>query len=81
MTLSAGEQAAAVAALWAYRAETKHYLWGYDQPDLTHEDCCAVARARAARRREERDSLTARLQDIDGALAALDPDFAREAAT
>lgn len=75
--MNEAERQAAVAALYAYREETISYLRHYDQPDLTHEDCCAVARARAVRRREERDSLNDRLRTIDGALMALNPDGSR----
>lgn len=73
LALSETERGAAVAALWAYRSETQHYLRGYGQPGGSHDDCCAVARAREARRAVEREALNQRLRDIDGALQALDP--------
>ena len=76
-TLTPQERQAAVAALWAYRSETQHYLRGYGDSDSGHAECCEVAKARAVRRAEERASLTERLRDIDRALQSLDPDFAR----
>jgi hypothetical protein len=75
--LSEAERQAVITALFAYREETVSYLRNYDRPDITHEDCCAVARARAARRRDERDSLKERLRTIDAALMTLDPAGAR----
>jgi hypothetical protein len=72
--LADGERQAAVAALWAYRSETQHYLRSYDGPIAGHDDCCPVARARAARRAEEHEALLQRLREIDGALQTLDPE-------
>ena len=71
--LSDGELQATVAALWAYRSETQHYLRGYIAHDGTHSECCAIAQERDRRRATERDSLNQRLRDIDGAIQALDP--------
>lgn len=73
--LSENEWRAVVAALYAYRSETAHYLRGYSQPDTAHDDCCPTARARVARRATERESLSQRLRDIDGALMTLDPEY------
>ena len=75
--LSDAERDAVVAALWAARSETQHYLRSYDSADRAHSDCCDVARARAVRREEERESLNQRLRDIDGAIQALDLEAAR----
>jgi hypothetical protein len=75
--LSADETSAAVAALYAYRAETTHYLRGYEHGASGHDDCCPVARALSERRRTERDALNARLRVIDSALMTLDPDSFR----
>lgn len=71
--LTEPEQQAAVAALWAYRFETEHYLRSYG-PDTGHDDCCPTARARETMRIERREALQQRLRDIDGALQTLDPE-------
>jgi hypothetical protein len=73
--LTPDETAAAVAALYAYRSETTHYLSGYERDSSGHDDCCPTARAFAARRAAERAALNDRLRVIDSALMTLDPDW------
>ena len=73
MRLSRGEEAAVVAALYAYRSETQHYLRGYGA-ETGHDECCPTAKAREVRRAQERAALQQRLREIDGALQALDPE-------
>lgn len=68
--LTDDERATAISALFAYQAETQHYLRGY-QFASGHDDCCEAERDRAAVQAEQRAALQKRLGLIVAAITKL----------
>jgi hypothetical protein len=69
-SLTDDERSTTISALFAYQAETQHYLRGY-QFASGHDDCCEAERARAAVRTEQKAALQKRLGLIVAAITKL----------